>query len=329
LLFSDSYFKINNPESFMCVPVILKEKVIGAVYLENSALAGVFSPERVAVVASIINQTAAVFQNAIYYGELNNYAKTVETRLKEHSNLLNSMIAGIAHEINTPVGVCVTVVSHMSTLTKKTVLKFEEQKLSKSELKNYFDEINKGAHIADANISRAVGLIQNFKRVSANQSNEVFETINLLDTLNNIVEYIRPAIKKKVADIEVAGADHLTFVSCAGALTQIFTNLIMNSVIHGFENKSRESCRIKISFLSDNSVVTVKYSDNGKGMTEEEVQKLFQPFFTTKRDLGGSGLGAHIMYTHVTQTLNGQIICKSEPGKGAEFIIKIPMQPNA
>jgi len=329
LLFSDIYFKVNAPESFMCVPIMIKDKAIGAVYLENSALAGVFSQERVNMAASIINQTAAIFQNAIYYNELNSYAKTVETRLKEHSNLLNSMIAGIAHEINTPIGVCVTVISHISAITKKALQKFSEQKLSKAELTAYFDEISKGAHIADANITRAVGLVQNFKKVSANQSNEVFETINLLNTLNNIVEYIRPAVKKKVADIDVIGEENLSFVSCAGALTQIFTNLIMNSVLHGFENKSKDACRIKISFTHDKAYATIKYQDNGKGMTEEETAKLFQPFFTTKRDLGGSGLGAHIIYTHVTQTLNGQIYCKSEPGKGAEFIIKIPMQTNA
>jgi serine/threonine protein kinase/signal transduction histidine kinase len=325
LLFSDIYYKIHNPEAFICVPMRLNEKVIGAVYLENNSLSGIFSAERVNMVSTIISQTAPLFQNAIYYDELNDYANTVEKRLKEHSTLLNSMIAGIAHEINTPVGVCVTVVSHMLNLTKLSREKFGAQTLSKTDLVNYFEEILKGCAIAEANVSRAVGLIQNFKKVSANQSNEVFESLNLYTTLTNIVEYIRPAIKKKISDIEITGDENFTFVSCAGALTQIFTNLIMNSVIHGFENKPRDNCRIKIAYDSDNTHVTITYSDNGKGMTEDEITKLFQPFYTTKRQFGGSGLGTHIVFTHVTQTLNGKVLCKSEPGKSTDFIIKLPV----
>lgn len=324
MFFNDDYFRAQNPESFACIPITIKENAIGAIYLENTGLPGVFTPERVNIINTITMQSSVIFQNAIYYNEISNYAKTVEIRLKEHTNLLNSLIAGIAHEINTPVGVCVTVISRMEELTKEVLEKFQTMKLSKTALKEYLEESEKGLTIAEANITRAVELIQNFKKVSVDQSNEVFEELNLYQTLKNIVEYVRPAIKKKVTNISIIGDQELLMTTCSGSLVQIFTNLIMNSVVHGFEDMEINKCKITIEFREDKNKVQVIYSDNGKGMSEEQLERLFQPFYTTKRNRGGSGLGAHIILSLVTQTLNGTVNCVSTVGKGSSFIIHLP-----
>jgi signal transduction histidine kinase len=112
-------------------------------------------------------------------------------------------------------------------------------------------------------------------------------------------------------------------LSCpAGAISQIFTNLLMNSLIHGFEDI--EEGNIHITVIDEGNVVDINYSDNGKGLTAEQLDKLFHPFFTTKRDQGGSGLGTHITYNLVRQTLGGSIQVSSEPGKGLAYHIRFP-----
>ncbi len=320
----DLYIRTNVPESFVCMSIIAREKLVGAVYLENTKLPGVFTEDRINVLMAICSQSAILIENAVYYNEISTYAKTVEIRLKEHISQLNALIAGVAHEINSPVGVCVTVITRMQELATEIDKKFKDAKLSKSALGEFLDETIKGLSISIGNITRAANLIQNFKKVSVDQSTEVFEELNLKDTLKMIAEYIRPAVKKQVDSIEIIAPDDLRIYSCSGTLTQIFTNLIMNAKLHAFDGMEKEGCKITIKVANLGDHAQIVFTDNGRGMSEEQLGKLFQPFYTTKRNAGGSGLGAYIILTLVTQTLNGTVRCVSSLGKGTSYIINLP-----
>jgi signal transduction histidine kinase len=323
---NDPYISERAPESFACLPIIAQGKAMGAVYLEHARLAGVFTEEQMNTAGTIVTQATPFLENAIYYAEMSNYAKTVERRLQEHIGSLNTLIAGIAHEINSPVGVCVTVLSRMKEATEEVMGKFAEGKLGKNALTAYMDEMKKGIDIGASNVSRAAGLIQNFKKMSVDQSSEVFEWLDLPKVIADVVEYVRPAVKNQIGTTEINAPDALNVFSCSGCLAQVFTNLIMNAAIHAFENMPKADCKITIKIEQTGANAQIIFTDNGKGMSDEELDKLFQPFYTTKRNRGGSGLGTHIILTLVTQTLGGSVKCVSKPGKGTSFIIALPIE---
>ena len=324
LFLNDPYIEERAPKSLVCMPITAKDKLLGAVYLENTQLDGVFTQSRVDLIGMILLQASALIQNVIYYADLQDYAKNLEHRLKAYVSQLNSLISGIAHEINSPVGVCVTVMTRMQERAAEVARSFRDMKLSKTALEEFMTEMIEGLDIVVNNINRAADLIQNFKKVSVDQSNEIFEELDLMAVIYSIIEYIRPAVRKNVDRISVIGPESLPIVSSSGVLAQIFTNLIMNASIHGFEHMRKEDTKITIKIINQEHSVQIIFTDNGKGMDEEELSKVFQPFFTTKRNQGGSGLGAHIILTHVTQTLGGSVNCVSTPGSGTSYIIQLP-----
>lgn len=321
---NDDYIKRNRPESFACLPIISKNKLIGVVYLENTKLSKMFSSERVDLLAVILLQASTLIQNVLYLADLKGYAKNLERRLNDYISQLNSLISGIAHEINSPIGVCVTVMTRMQEIIRDIIKSFETSSLSKNDLKSFLNESENGLDIVVNNITRAANLVQNFKKISVEQSSEVFEDLDLGVSIKNIIDYIRPAVKKKIGKINLICPDELIFNTSSGVLAQIFTNLMMNAYLHGFEHMDKEKCVVTIKIYDQHDDIQIIFMDNGKGMTEDELSKLFQPFFTTKRNVGGSGLGAHIVLTLVTQTLGGSINCVSSPRKGTTYIMQLP-----
>ena len=134
-----------------------------------------------------------------------------------------------------------------------------------------------------------------------------------------------PKLKKTAHHVQIECPENLKINSYPGAFSQIVTNLVMNSLLHGFSGIDRGEIQIKFSKTDVDYLLT--YSDNGVGMDADTCRNIFDPFFTTKRASGGTGLGMHIVFNLVTQTLNGKINCKSEPGKGAHFQVKLPVKP--
>lgn len=324
LFLADPYLEAHRPESFICLPVIARGKVIGVVYLENAHLPGVFPPQRVSFLNTIVLQASLLLQNALNVQSLEGYTVDLEKRLSSYIGQLNTLIAGIAHEINSPLGVCVTVATRLLERTGEVTASFNEKKLSRSSFEEYLGENSDGLNILTNNISRASDLVQNFKKISVNQSTEVFETLDLMPTLRDISEYIRPAVKKVIESCRINGPDSIMFYTSTGVLAQIFTNLIMNSAIHGFAGMEKTDCHITIDVSDDEDFVHIVYTDNGRGMTPEEKDKVFIPFYTTRRSEGGSGLGGHIIMTLVAQTLKGSIHCITAPGRGTSFVMKLP-----
>ncbi len=236
---------------------------------------------------------------------------------------LGGLVAGVAHEINTPIGVGVTALSHLEQQLNEVEKDLNNDQLSRIQLDKFFAICKDGVNIAYANLQQAAKLVKSFKQVAVDQSFDDLRNFDLRTYVNHVISAISPNLKHGQHKIKVVDGDDINITSYPGAYYQLFSNLIMNSLKHGFENIQQGCICIDISTTDD--VLTIHYQDDGRGMTEEEQRKIFDPFYTTKRGMGGSGLGGHIAYNIVVRKLHGKIVCESSPGEGTNFIIQVPV----
>ncbi len=233
---------------------------------------------------------------------------------------LGGLVAGIAHEINTPIGVSVTAASHLSEEAMRISNIIKSGTITKSELERFERAALEGSQLILRNLQRADRLIRSFKQVAVDQSTEDRRVVDLGACINEILTTLGPALKKTPHRVEVRCAQSVVCETAPGALYQIITNLVMNSLIHGFADGRAGLIEIEIS--RDDGSTTIEYLDNGMGMDEVATARIFDPFFTTRRGRGGSGLGMHIVYNLVTQVLGGTIVVDSTPGSGFRLCIR-------
>lgn len=250
--------------------------------------------------------------------------KEAEENLIEAEKMasLGGLVAGVAHEINTPVGVGLTAATHLNDKAGVLARKFNEGQMKKSDFQAFLDTAQKSTGMISANLNRASELIRSFKQVAVDQTSEAKRRINFLAYIDEVLESLKPHLRRTNLQIAVSGDRDIDINTHPGALSQIITNLVMNSILHAFDKD--QSGHIHISAQKNGASLTLQYSDDGKGMEEDVKTKIFEPFFTTKRGSGGSGLGMHILYNQVTQTLGGSIELYSKPGSGTAFDITIP-----
>ncbi|MBC8014521.1 MAG: PAS domain S-box protein, partial [Sporomusaceae bacterium] len=236
---------------------------------------------------------------------------------------LGNLVAGIAHEINTPVGVGLTAASHLQEITKEFEQLCVDGTPRRQNLVDYLKELHETSTIIFKNLERAGKLIQNFKQVSADQCSEIGRVFNVKKYLEEIIFSIQPQLKKTNHHITLECDETLAMDGFPGALSQIITNLIMNSIVHAY---NPEDCgHIIISAKIEERNIILLYTDDGKGMNYNVLSKIFDPFYTTKRGYGGTGLGLHVVYNIVTQQFKGTIHCESQPGQGTAFRICFPL----
>ncbi len=237
----------------------------------------------------------------------------------EKMAMLGSLSAEISHEINTPIGVSITSTTYLSDLLTKLNEDMEHQKLTKRGLEEFTENAQQSIKLLVNNLNRASELITSYKQVAVDQTSDKIRQINLAKYTDEIIHSLHPKLKKTKHVINVDCSDNLEIYCHAGAISQIMTNLIINSIIHGFEGI--ESGIIDIKIAMQGQQVQISYQDNGKGMTEEQLPRLFDPFFTTKAGRGGTGLGTHIIHNLVTDTLNGQITASLNEQGGLSYLI--------
>ena len=240
---------------------------------------------------------------------------------------LGGLVAGIAHDVNTPLGVGVTAASFLQERLKGLQQAFDEKSLTAKTMATFLNEGQQTATLLLTNLNRASELITSFKQVAVDQTSEAERDFDLGEYLQEIIQSLAPNLKKTQHKIEVECPDNLQVRCAPGVIAQIFTNMIMNSLIHGFENKKAGTIKIRVS--SQDEQVRIEYQDDGKGLSPQLLNKLFEAFFTTRRGRGGSGLGTHIMYNLVTQALHGQIEAQSEEGRGLRYDIHFPLRRDA
>ncbi len=251
---------------------------------------------------------------------------------REKMASLGGLVSGVAHEINTPLGVAVTASSFLADENAKIIRCVNEGTLTKQLLADYLENTEESAKIIFTNLERASNLISSFKKISVNQSDEMEMRFNLYDYLQSILLMLKHEYKNTGHSFLIDCPRSLYLVSSPGAYSQIFTNLIMNSLIHGFKEKDAGQISILAEVLKakkdGTDVLRIEYRDNGVGIPEENLKRIFDPFFTTARGSGkssGSGLGLSIVYNLITVTLKGSIDCVSMPSKGVLFTIEVPI----
>lgn len=235
---------------------------------------------------------------------------------------LGTLVTGIAHEVNTPLGVGVTTVSHLSLINDRALHRLSQNNMSAQDLKDYFIKVDENISILQHNLERAAELVNSFKQVAVDQTAVALMKFNVSTYFKKIILSLKHEYKRTNHKIDIICDESLYIYTYPGALSQIMTNLIMNSLIHGFEHK--KNGQIEIYFEDLGKTYQLIYKDNGKGIGKSDLGKIFEPFFTTKRSAGGSGLGFHIIYTIVTQQLNGSINIESEIDQGIEVLIRFP-----
>jgi ligand-binding sensor domain-containing protein/signal transduction histidine kinase len=233
---------------------------------------------------------------------------------------LGGLVAGIAHEINTPIGVSVTAASHLAEEATRLAEAIKTGNLKRSELERFEHAALEGSQLILRNLQRADRLIRSFKQVAVDQSTEDRRVVDLGICINEILTTLGPSLKKTPHRVEVFCPHPVVCETAPGALYQIITNLVMNSLIHGFDGGRDGLIEIHVSRHEDS--VAIDYMDNGAGMDEVATAHIFDPFFTTRRGSGGSGLGMHIVYNLVTQVMGGTIVVDSAPGAGFRLAIR-------
>jgi len=233
---------------------------------------------------------------------------------------LGTLVSGVAHEINTPLGVCITAFSYLKKINEDLDILLETNNITEEDFRSYQEKFKESTSIVDTNLTRAAELVQSFKRISVDQTVETKSLINMYEYINNIIVSLKHEYKNKDIKIEVHCEKDLFLTTYPGVLVQILTNFIMNSLIHGFSKDTKKGL-IDIYCSKENNDVIIRYKDNGMGIPKEILDKIYDPFFTTKKNVGGSGLGLNIVFNLVTMKLKGKIKCLSNLGEGTEFII--------
>ena len=235
---------------------------------------------------------------------------------------LGELVAGVAHEINTPLGICVTATSHLVEELRLTREELAAGEMTEDSLNSFFDIVDQSLRIMTTNTQRAAALVRSFKQVAVDQSSGDIRSFNLRAYLNEVLLSLQPKLKGRPIKVEVDCPPDLVMDSFPGAVSQIVTNMVVNSLVHGFERD--QPGHIAIRATLEGGTVSFSYTDDGAGMDKESLDKLFDPFFTTKRGSGGSGLGAHILFNLVTGALGGTVQVDSAPGQGLRYELSFP-----
>ena len=238
---------------------------------------------------------------------------------------LGAMVAGIAHELNTPIGNSMLIASTLTDLSHDMTRQLRDNKgLTRSNLEKYLTDANDAGDILQRNLKRAGSLINSFKQVAIDRASSQRRKFALADLVQETVLILTPVLRNTPYRVLCEVPPEIELDSFPGPLGQVITNLINNAVLHGFEGRAHGTVRIAARALDD-GMLELGVQDDGAGIPEAHLQHIFEPFFTTKMGAGGSGLGLYVCYNIATKILNGQIRADSASGQGTRMVVTLPL----
>ena len=251
--------------------------------------------------------------------------KKAQEQLVESEKMaaIGGLVAGVSHEMNTPLGISITAVSNLLEDVQKMAGLFEKDEISRKDFRGFLESANDTARLIQKNLDRAASLIQSFKQVSTDQVTEQQRVFGLKEYLGDILTSLRPKFREKRIEVNIACDDSLQLNSYPGVYAQIFTNLLLNSLQHGFHQSDTGTIGIRAELKKD--ILKIQYSDDGAGISHKDLPHIFEPFYTSDQHRG-TGLGLNIIYNLVKQKLHGTITCESEPGKGVLFVMEVAVK---
>ena len=350
----DPYIERERPKSILCLPLQKQGQLIGVMYMENNLAVDAFTPEHTELLQILSTQIAISLENAGLYNDLEqkieartqalsqknaelhdtlNSLRRTQKQLVESAKLasLGQLVAGVAHEINTPLGVGVTGASTLAEESSRLQSLFQSGAMKRSDLDAYVGTAGTISKLLLSNMERAATLIQSFKDVAVDQTSEERRTFLLKAYIDEILSNLSPMLRRSEHRMTVSCDATIEVDTYPGALSQVITNLVMNSLLHAFVEQSQGEIRIVVRSVleseQETDMLELSLSDNGKGIAPENLAKIFDPFFTTMRGRGGSGLGLNIVHNLVTGTLQGQISVESQLDVGTTFLVRFPRSP--
>ncbi len=255
------------------------------------------------------------------------HLRRMQDTLVEREKLasLGHLVAGLAHEINTPVGVALGAATHLVTLVTRMTAAARAGQVLRSDLEHFITDAERAGKLVESNLMQAARLVRSFKRVSADQASGERRTIELSSYLAEVLTSLSGLLLKQHT-VRLRPTTAINIDTCPGALMQVISNLVENAVTHAFPDGRSGTISVAAEDLGGR--VRITFQDDGVGMSDNVRAHVFEPFFTTRRGQGGSGLGLSIVYTLVTGSLGGEIACDSAVGVGTTFTIELPRTPS-
>ena len=236
---------------------------------------------------------------------------------------LGRLVAGVAHEINNPLGTSLTLASSLERKSRLFAVEATQGTLKRSSLNEFVEAIRDGSAQLQESLNRAARLIQSFKQVASDRNNSDLRSFDLGHLTEQVATGLRPALPNHDVTLNVECQRGLSMRSYPGSYGQVLTNLFLNSIAHAFPDAQQGKITVKVSASGANDVAII-FTDDGFGMSSDVWRQAFDPFFTTRRHQGCTGLGLHIVYSIVTDRLGGRLDLKSEPGRGTRVELELP-----
>lgn len=252
--------------------------------------------------------------------------KQAQSQLIEAEKMasLGGLVAGVAHEVNTPVGLSLTGISHFEYMVQALKKKFEAGELEEDEFIRFIQESEELGKTIHSSLERAANLINSFKQVAVDQSHEQIRCFDIVEYLHETMTSLSGMTRRSKVSFHIQPEQpYIELTNYAGYWAQIVTNLVQNTLIHAYEPK--QEGQVSMVLKQEGTQFIFQFIDDGKGMDENTVSKVFEPFFTTNRKNGGSGLGMSVIYNIVTQKMKGTVTVKSRLGEGSVFTISVPL----
>lgn len=275
--------------------------------------------------AKVAARTASLQQSNRELGEALEAVRRAQSDLVRTGKLaaLGSLVAGVAHELNTPLGNALMAASTLQDESQAFDLRVQSGQLTRSHARESLERLREGADIIERNLERAGQLVSSFKQVAVDQTSEQYRAFDLRQVVDGIALVLAPRLRKAGVRLECQLPTGIEMRGYPGPLGQVLSNLIENSIMHGLDGRSDGVIHVDARLIGDTQV-ELTLSDNGAGMSEAVRERIFDPFFTTRRHSGGTGLGMTIVHNLVTGILHGRIEVQSAPGDGTAFHIRMP-----
>ncbi|WP_334037594.1 sensor histidine kinase [Alteromonas macleodii] len=344
--FAEVYLTPLGISSMLDVPIRHRGKMIGIICCEHQGKAREWHADEVVFAASLADlygRAVSANERADYEQRLIEANQTLEQKVidrtaeleaaqeklveSEKMAALGNLVAGIAHEVNTPLGIALTSVSNCKEELKDIYRDFENDELTEQGFKDFEAICSEGLNLAETSLMRAANLVQDFKRTSADQTSLEIEEIALDEYIPRVCNPLKPMLRKEQVELSIDVTPNLMITTCPGIIAQLLTNLISNAQRHAFgPSVNNDANRVSVSCSKNAKGIVISVQDNGKGIPEALHKKVFEPFYTTARDKGGTGLGLNILYNLVRQKFNGEIDLTSTPGEGTKVTVCIPVE---
>lgn len=346
--FRDSYLIPFGITSMLDAPIRHRGEMLGIICCEHQGEVREWSNEEIAFASALADtygRAISAAQRNDYEQQLKEINEQLEQKINDRTNVLQDalrnlnhtqaklieseklaslgrLVSGLAHEINTPLGIAVTSSSHCESELKRVQQLYKDEALNEEEFAQFLAGLEDGLGLINSNINRAATLVQNFKLSGSIHTANEEEQFELRSCIDLTLKSLQPLLKTNHIDCALLPGPSITLNSYPGAIAQIITNLITNSIHHAFHHTAEKQIRLQL--VQTPEQITIHYRDNGCGIADDIRPKIFEPFFTTARRTGGSGLGLSIVYNLVTQKLGGDVVIDADQSQGAGFSIGLP-----